>query len=629
MKKLIINNGKAMADSTGKVLAIESDVTITSKGGWQGTAVPNSGYVENVYFNTNLSVEEVVSICSKLKLSEDDISSYVMLIALTEPSIGIAIYKNTDGSYQITDIMNGNIYFHSSFSSEFINEFGFDTGWNPNFNGLISVNFDVFSGNEEEGYVGLQNAQLSTLFSTTPFVQASGESIGLSGEYDGTPIEVTESVDMKALIENKKIPLEINVDVGVHIDGIIKEYQVYAGKNINAGDFITFYQSYYTGLNTNNYKKPPCILLEDNKILIVTSRTNNYYLTAVIVEINGFEMIATTINLSSDKYTCINDPKCILLEDNKAFILHMYGGGNYGYTKGDFYGTLIEIDGTTINVLSTKQLFNVGDVYCDPECILLEDNKIFCAHRYGTDSYLYGTIIEINGLEMIATSTQLNSNVKSGNASSISCVLLEHNKVYISHAYGSSYYLYGTLIEIDGTTINVLNTISIDSSGRAGESGSQCILLENNKVFIAYKYNSFSTAIVKIEGTTMTRYTKSFSTINPYDPASCILLEDNKLFAVCLDSTRYLYGAVIEINDTQINATFTQLNKILHSYDAPSCILLENNKVFIVSAFSNYTLQGTIYTFDALVSSYDSTIDGVAKTSGIGGDTIEVYLPNK
>ena len=40
---------------------------------WQGTAIPNSGTVENVYFNTNLSVEEVVNILQTLELNSEGV----------------------------------------------------------------------------------------------------------------------------------------------------------------------------------------------------------------------------------------------------------------------------------------------------------------------------------------------------------------------------------------------------------------------------------------------------------------------------------------------------------------------------------------------------------------------------
>ena len=49
---------------------------------------------------------------------------------------------------------------------------------------------------------------------------------------------------------------------------------------------------------------------------------------------------------------------------------------------------------------------NSYSCYETPSCILLENNKVFIAHSYGSNRYLYGTIVEINGTEMIATSVQ-------------------------------------------------------------------------------------------------------------------------------------------------------------------------------------------------------------------------------
>ena len=116
------------------------------------------------------------------------------------------------------------------------------------------------------------------------------------------------------------------------------------------------------------------------------------------------------------------------------------------------------------------------------------------------------------------------------------------------------------------------------------------------------------------------------------DTPNCILLENNKVFiAHQYDiNSRYLYETIVQINGTTMTATTTQLNSTPYScYYGPSCILLENNKVFIAHSYSTtYYLYGTIFFNNPYVSPYNSTINGIAKTSGASGETIEVYVPN-
>lgn len=129
---------------------------------WQGTAVPNSGYVEKVYLNTNLSVDEVVSLLSKLNYI-----NFVNFIIYSD-NITLAVMV-LDGIYVISDYFTEYIYFISSNT-----EVGF-VGWNPDFNGTIVINDEVSSPYSANGYtfeVGLQNNLLTSLFSTTPFTQS-------------------------------------------------------------------------------------------------------------------------------------------------------------------------------------------------------------------------------------------------------------------------------------------------------------------------------------------------------------------------------------------------------------------------------------------------------------------------
>jgi hypothetical protein len=51
------------------------------------------------------------------------------------------------------------------------------------------------------------------LFSITPFEKMTKT---LSGTYDGSSIVATGDIDMAALIDEKKIPLNIKIPVGVY-----------------------------------------------------------------------------------------------------------------------------------------------------------------------------------------------------------------------------------------------------------------------------------------------------------------------------------------------------------------------------------------------------------------------------
>jgi hypothetical protein len=420
---------------------------------------------------------------------------------------------------------------------------------------------------------------------------------------------------------------------GLDINGIIKEYQVYAGENISAGDFVEFINAITTQSNLvlNNtsyscYEEPSCILLEDNKVFIAHSYSSSEYLYGTIVEINGTTMTATTTQLSSTLDSCHLEPSCILLEKNKVFIAHS--------NRSVLYGTIVKINGTAMTP-TTTQLGTFKYKYYDaPDCILLDANRVFIT--YSNDFYLYGTIVRINGTAMTPTTTQLSS-ARYSCYDVPSCILLEDNKVFIAHSYGDYEDLYGTIVEINGTTMTPTTTQLSSISGSCFEEPS-CILLENNKVFIAHKdaseYYLYGT-IVEINGTTMTPTTTQLSSTSYscFLVPSCILLEDNKVFiAHFYSSDRYLYGTTVKIDGTKMTATSNQLSStsISSSYfGAPNCILLDANRVFITySSDTLLYLHGTIVFNNTYAKPYETIINGIAKTSGADGETIEIYVPN-
>ena len=165
---------------------------------WKGTLVPNSGYVENIYFNTSLSVEEVVNIIENANLTyETETFGGVPIYWVFSNDTSAIIYiLSMNGIYTITNMID-NITLFSNVEDTANN---IAKGWNPDFNGVIEVNaenVDMYAP------AGTQNEALKNLFSSTPFT--SGEE--------------TTADKLQKLIDNKQVIVDsVNAKAGTSYD---------------------------------------------------------------------------------------------------------------------------------------------------------------------------------------------------------------------------------------------------------------------------------------------------------------------------------------------------------------------------------------------------------------------------
>ncbi len=131
------------------------------KVGWSGTPVPNSGTVEKVYFNTNLSVEEVNEILNDIEFIDYGEGAFGYIVFANNDMTKPIVISKFDGFVDI--LVNNSYAIFSTSGQSYI-------GWNPEKENYVDLNVEAES--EIEGMsIGSQNSKLSSLFSTTPFVK--------------------------------------------------------------------------------------------------------------------------------------------------------------------------------------------------------------------------------------------------------------------------------------------------------------------------------------------------------------------------------------------------------------------------------------------------------------------------
>ena len=450
----------------------------------------------------------------------------------------------------------------------------------------------------------------------------------------------------------------------LEINGIIQDYYVYAGENVNAGDFVEFVQgvarkemveSSDTVImeSANAAKKSIHSVLLTSNTVFIAYNNNDGYLRGIVCTIEGASITpGTSVTIKSSSYadTGVSIAK---LSNTKVFVTYCDD------TQGHLNAAICTIDGNVITVAATKPQISAGTYAGDiASAVALSSTKVFVAHSYGSSSgkKLRGVVCTISGTTItVGTDTTLSDTTYTGNV--ISVVKLTNTSVFIAHGYSSSDYLYGMVCIIDGTTITAGTDKKIIGTSDTGLRIS-AVAINSTSVFIAHSKNGYIGGIVcTIDGTTITAgtdVTLFTSAGNSLERTpSVALLSGNRVFVSCGAPTAdyYLQGIVVLVDGTTITpGELTLLDATDSAGYNTSTIVMEEDKVFIAhSKTAKYYLYANLFSADNMtiyngmpITTYETQVrtakstpcNGLAKTGGIGGtssghnEQVSIYVPN-
>ncbi len=469
---------------------------------------------------------------------------------------------------------------------------------------------------------------------------------------------IREKTETTEPIKATEFDTKINdINTGINIDGIIEEYQVASGGNVNAGDFVKFVKGYrtITGTDTmiNNEEKSgnsiSAIALSEDRVLLACRNNNtDGYLYAMLLNINNTNItVVTTPLIGMYKYHSGYVVSIVKLSETKAMIVHSYDTDNY------LYGIVCNVSNTSITTGNDTQLSDVKYSGSTISAVALTDNKVFIAHSYRASTsyssyyYLSGMVCTISGTSIaVGPDTQLSTEEKSGVG--ISAVALTDSKVFIAHNFGSGIgynHLYGMLCTISGTTITKGTDTQLSTANYTGTITSAIKLL-NNKVFIAHNYNNnyadkdnyLYGIVCTISGTTITKGTDTqlSAIIHSGFGISVISSSDTKVTIMhSYDTNYHLYAIVCNISNRSITIkNDIQLSDVKYSGVRISATALDMNRTFIAHSYTtNYCLYAMIGNIEeiteiAKLQNITGRIAGVSKMTGSAGEQIEIYTPN-
>lgn len=456
------------------------------------------------------------------------------------------------------------------------------------------------------------------------------------------------------------------------IEGIIEEYKVYAGEEITAGGFVEFIQcqvgtrnvsskqTYFTGYWFD------CIALDSERLLYCYYDSNRDVFARVIKVTAETTFYGTAIQLDSLKSNNIS-PISVAKLDNGYYVVTYAQNytATYSTYNGMIYASILSISSMTITRESEKLLSDSsynGNVGTHKIEVVSEGFMFF--FTTGDEQHIdKAKMVTVSDTAM-NTGTEVTLHTSSSEYDADFCTIKMSSDMIFGvfwdyQAYGG--YVYGqacTLI-YSGTVLSTDLTLSINKD-KVGypTDGAELIKIDSATV-IFLPFSSITDVVSK------KTFTISSDSITVADSGTLISLSYpyriNALRAVPLSSLYFLILYVYySSSDTTVrsyrgriasysNSTLTAYTETVlydYSFDTYNIMgyVLNSSNFYIMNhtntagqcygrlwKYSGTTLSNTftLNTYEQQVRNPTTEdVNGVAKSSGSGGDTITIYAPD-
>ena len=479
----------------------------------------------------------------------------------------------------------------------------------------------------DEGIDGFNSVTVEpvTLQEKSVSPSASSQSVTPDSSYDGLSKVTVNAVDNLSAENIKKDVVVGGVTgsyEGAPVNGIIENYTLASSETINAGDFLGYQQSEFgtpadINTNANTGSDMSVVMLSKNKALVVYSYGSSYYLYASICTISGSTFtVSSTKALSTSAYSGYH-VAVGKLDDNRVFITHTYSSSYH------LYGMICTINGDTITVESDTAI-STSSSYHGAKVLVLSPNKVVAVRCYNYSGYATACTISGNTI----TKGSEKSYASGDGQGDIHKV---NDTTYIRTGGG-----YAQLFTVSDSNVITSGGYVEKIINKHDEYEYLTSVIMNNNYIVELFVGGqdyLGSVMYKIDGNTITASEESVGYGIGYSYyLSATRLTPSTILATCgykgsaSSSYMNLKHMIIGVNSNGVtslinSATETSSTEWLHS--SSDCV---DGVAFV--AFTSGTskaLKGMI--INNYAGKLTSNIIGIAKTSGVGGDTIEVVVP--